>query len=411
MTSPFAGVYLFFCGLCMGIADLIPGISGGTIAFIMGIYFPLLASLNSFHLHSFRKLFSGQWTQCFENVQWKFLLPLLGGIICSVILFAQLIHHVLMHEVYRVYLYSTFLGLILASFCFCVRQIRQWKGRHVLGLCGGIIVAFFLTGSFLSYSSESYAIKRAANEKEVNLINYDSKNGLLGYLSANTLRGMLAKGLIDPDTELYENEGQLLGKVSDFVPSTTFPFLNGWLIFCGSVAICALLLPGISGSYLLSLLGVYPLIIGALADWISQMKEGIFDWDSFQVLSNVGIGIVLGLIIFSRLLNWLLKTFPGLSLAVLSGFMIGALRSVWPFWIYGYVLEPLKPEKGPLLQTIHPIFPNDINELGINFLFALAGFGLVFLLESQAGGAHFNKKDCCFMHKTHDSKRAHELGQ
>ena len=114
-------------------------------------------------------------------------------------------------------------------------------------------------------------------------------------------------------------------------------------------------------------------------------EEGIFDWDSFQVLSNVGIGIVLGLIIFSRLLNWLLKTFPGLSLAVLSGFMIGALPSIWPFWTYQYALDPTKLSKGPQLLLENVYFPDPFSHLFLSGGACMAiGFSLIFLIEYLA---------------------------
>lgn len=402
VSSPFKGMYLFFCGMCMGAADLIPGISGGTIAFIMGFYFPLLESLKSFNYSTLKLLLSGRWSSFFQITGWKFLVTLVSGMFCSFFLFANFIHYILIHEVYRVYLYSAFLGLILASFYFCIRQIKHWSTKEVLGIVLGAIIAFFLTGSSFSnaHSQGPYAVKMALEYDNNRLLtNYLPESQLLINLSEQTLDGMLAKGVIELNTPLYNNKGDPLGLISDYVIPTKFSFLNSWLIFCGAVAICALLLPGISGSYLFTLLGVYPLIIGSLADWIAHIKHGTFDWDSFEVLLNVAIGIVIGVALFARFLSWLLKTHPGLSLAVLSGFMLGALRSVWPFWSYVYALEPLKLEKGPQLEVINPIWPsNSMEELLLGALFALAGFTLVLFIEMFAERKSQVKYSACRKH-------------
>ncbi len=150
----YRGIYLFFCGMCMGAADLIPGISGGTIAFIMGFYFPLLESLKSFNYTTLKLFLSGRWSTFFQNTGWKFLITLGSGIICSFFLFANFIHYILIHEVYRVYLYSAFSGLIVASLYFCIRQIKNWSAIEFFGLVLGAITAFF-SYRFLFFSFPS----------------------------------------------------------------------------------------------------------------------------------------------------------------------------------------------------------------------------------------------------------------
>lgn len=384
-SSPFKGMYLFLCGMCMGAADLIPGISGGTIAFIMGFYFPLLESLKSFNFSNLKLLFTGQYSAFSRRIGWKFLVILVAGILCSFFLFANLIHYILTHELYRVYLYSAFLGLILASFYFCFKQIQNWSILRVAALLIGMVIAFFLTGSSVESTVDQtpYAIKISLERDYLSTVNnYQPDQQLLTHISVHTLSGMLAKGIINPETPLYNEQGELLGVISDHIILDAFTFFNSWLIFCGAVAICGLLLPGISGSYLFTLLGVYPLVIGSLADWINQLKQGHFDWVAFEVLLNVGIGIIIGLALFARFLSWLLKTHPENSLVVLSGFMLGALRSVWPFWSYTYALDPMKLEKGPQLQLVNPIWPShNWQEFMTAVFFAVAGFLLVFLLE------------------------------
>lgn len=382
--TPFKGLYLFFCGICMGMADLIPGISGGTIAFIMGFYGQLLESLKSLNIAALKLFFTGRWHQFFKQVEWKFLSTLVAGIACAFFLFAGLIHFILGHELYRVNLYAAFLGLILASFYFCIRQINAWSFKEILGLAVGCLLAYSLTSTTLTPDTMQgpYAVKISLSDLKNDVVNYDAQMGLLTELSKESLTGLLIKKNIDSASLVYDKNGRVLGEVSQIVDSKPVSFLNAWLIICGAIAICALLLPGISGSYLLTLLGVYPLVIGSLADWILNLKQGIFDFESFKVLSNIGFGVILGAILFARALSWLLKKYPGLSLAILSGFMIGALRSVWPFWTYQYVLWPLKLEKGPQLVAVDPIFPvGDVPHVFAALLWALAGFLLVLGIE------------------------------
>lgn len=385
--------YLFFCGICMGSADLIPGISGGTIAFIMGFYHQLLESIKTINVQAFNLLIKGHFKAFSSDVAWPFLLTLLSGISFAFISLASLFHFVLEHETYRIYLYSGFLGLILASFWFCVRQIKEWKMRHFSGLIIGAIIAYTFTGSsFLSDSQGSYAIKLEMNQPNSSpVVNYNSEHHLLMYLSKSVLSAMLAKKLISADTALYDSEGTPLGVVADIVkePSYYSPMIDLWLVLCGAIAVCALLLPGISGSYFLTLLGVYPSIIGALADFTSGLRHFQFDSESFSILFSVGIGIIIGLLIFARFVSWLLRHYPEMTIATMSGFMIGALRSVWPFWSYTYALLPLKLIKGPQLLLLDPIFP--ITNSGVLTLAtgcAIIGFSLVFLVEFMA-----NKKD------------------
>lgn len=319
-ASPFRGWTLFFCGVCMGAADLVPGISGGTIAFILGFYQPLLESLKTLNWNAFKLLFQGRGGDFARQVEWKFLLTLISGIGFSFVFLANLFHFILSQELLRIYFYAVFLGLILASFVFCIRQVGVWNYKTVSGLCAGIMIAFFLTESTLSPSMDA--------------------------------------------------------------PLKT-SFFNAWLIFCGSLAVCALLLPGISGSYLLTLLGVYPLVIEALADFLNGAAVFSFRFEAFETLASLGAGIVLGAIAFARGVSWLLREYSQVTLAVLSGFMIGAIRSVWPFWSYDYIVMPLKMDKGPQLITVDPYIPDFTSPLIWQAaLCTLAGFVLVFGLES-----------------------------
>lgn len=379
------GWRLFIGGVCMGIADLIPGISGGTMAFILGFYQPLLESLKSLNLHALARLLKGNGRAFLQEVQWKFLLTLVSGICFSIVCFSNLIHAILSNENYRVYLYAIFSGLILASFVFCLKQVRMWNSRTIAALCVGAIVAFLLTESTLSSSKVGeYAVPIASQIQGHQASNFDNETGMLYGLSQQDLGILLAQGWIDKMTPVHHSQQGIIGTAGDLSIPYQVSFMNGWLVVCGSLAICALLLPGISGSYVLALLGVYPLIIESLVDFIHGFKTLSFHVEAFSILSSVGIGIFFGAILFARCISWLLRQYPHITLALLSGFMIGAIRSVWPFWTYGHILMPLKIERGPQLVAQQPFIPQmDSPVVWLALICALAAFALVYYLERK----------------------------
>ncbi len=311
----FKGWSLFFCGICMGAADIVPGISGGTVAFILGLYQPLLVSLKNFNYSALQHLFKGDWQALIKQIAWKFLLTLLAGIACAMICLANLLQTMLADETFRIYLYAVFQGLVSASLIFCLRQVQVWNWQMVMGFGLGVFFGYELTGSVL----------------------------------------------VQP------------------IDMLTPPFANGWLILCGALAACAMLLPGISGSYLLTLLGVYPMAIKALVDFINGLRHAAFDHAAFAVLGSLALGVGIGILSFARVLSWLLQNYPNLSIACLSGFMIGSMRSIWPFWSYENSLGP------------HPFLPSWNSPLLWQAAFcAVAGFGLVFSLEFYAKRKQLN---------------------
>ncbi len=392
---PFRGWSLFFCGLCMGAADLVPGISGGTIAFVLGFYPYLLKSLQTFNWPALRYLFKGQWQEFSRCVAWKFLLTLLAGIACAIIGLANFFHFILDHEVYRVYLYATFLGLILASLIFCIRQIRIWKRGMLKNFLVGALAAYLLTNATLnpSIKKEEFAIPLELNVSGVALLNYDAKNHLLTGLSSQTLSGLLSQGLIKNKTPVYNRKHVLIGVVEEFVTPYPSAFFNSWLMLCGALAVCALLLPGISGSYVLSLLGVYPTVIDALVEFINDLGKLSLNSEAFSILWSLGFGIGVGALCFARIINWLLKYRPDQSLALLSGITLGAIRSVWPFWSCEYALIPLKLYKGPQLIALHPFIPSwDSLLLWQAVLCVMLGFVFVFFLNTYSKKKQRNLK-------------------
>lgn len=249
----------------MGIADLIPGVSGGTIAFICGIYEELLESIKTLQLHSLRK------------IAWPFLLPVGAGILTAVFFASRLFYFLLLH--YPMPLFAFFFGVIMASVFFCGRKAMLGKASHWVVLIIGGLAAFLIAGM-----SQTLLFG-------------------LGFFGL-ALAGMLAAGVM--------------------------------------------LLPGISGSYLLQLLGIYPLLLAAL--------NAPTDPGAFKLLVSIGIGVSLGFVFFSRIVSWLIDHLPTWTYAALVGFMLGGSRAIWPFHKEGW---------------------------GLALLFGLIGFFLVILLEMR----------------------------
>lgn len=284
----------------MGTADLVPGVSGGTIAFILGIYERLINAIKG--------LGTKNWDP-------KFLIPLVSGIAIAISTLAHGLESLLNHELWRSHLYSAFLGMILGSTLFCAKQVKAWYVSRFLGLGIGLVASFVLTGHLdVSYHSTD--------------------------------------------------------------PSSL------WIATCGAIAISAMLLPGVSGSYLLTILGIYPLVIQNLNTLTAGLAHGLFEASAFQFMALLLLGIVLGAVVFSRVVSWSLKHFHDMTIATLTGFMLGGIPSVWPFWIYDTVPHALKPEKGLVLvpkQMILPDVSSNIFLLGI--FFAVLGFVWVLWAE------------------------------
>lgn len=292
---------LILKGIGMGAADVIPGVSGGTIAFISGIYEELVESIKSINVKSLKLLFSGKVAAFWKAVNGNFLLSVVAGIGISVVSLAKLLKYIL--ENHPEMIWSFFFGLIVASAIYVSRQIKTWNAATVVSLIAGIVVAYVIT-------------------------------------------------------EISPAE------------TTNAP----WFIFLsGAIAICAMILPGISGSFILLLLGKYAYIIGAVSDF----KLGIL----FIFLA----GAMVGIIGFSNFLSWLLKKYHGQTIALLSGFMIGSLNKVWPWKNTISTFIDRHGIEKPLVQQ--NVLPG--NYLGDPHLFwaivlAVTGFVLIFVVERFA---------------------------
>ncbi|PKN44486.1 MAG: DUF368 domain-containing protein [Deltaproteobacteria bacterium HGW-Deltaproteobacteria-17] len=278
-------------GMLMGAADVVPGVSGGTIAFITGIYDTLLAAISSFDLRWFRLVFTGRIREAYDGIPWGFLLPLVAGIALSIFSLARGVSFLLTNHPQE--LWSFFFGLVLAS---------TW------------VVASGITPRRLQFWL---------------------------FLSAGAVGSYLLVGLIPVAT-----------------PSTFwFTFLSG------SVAATAMILPGISGSFILVLLSQYQRLLEA----VKALDLNVLIW--------FVAGAFLGLISFSRFLKWLLSRYSLPTLAVLCGFMLGSLRKVWP---YQEVLESAQFHDKVVVLKTRNVLPVDAgSEVVLHFLLMVAGFLLV----------------------------------
>lgn len=241
----YGGIYLR--GLLMGAADIVPGVSGGTIAFITGIYDRLIAAISAVDHHVAMRLLRGQWRAAFAAVDGGFLFALMLGIATSVASLAHLLTWLL--SAYPLLVWAFFFGLIAGSAAILVRHVSHWQQVTATALAMGVLVAAGIS--------------------------------------------------LSPATQLGE------GGLALFV--------------AGFIAICAMILPGISGSFILVLLGMYAPVLAAVET---------FDLLALGILAA---GALCGLLAFSRLLNWFLKHFHAACMALLTGFLIGSLLVVWPW--------------------------------------------------------------------------------
>ena len=238
---------IFLKGMAMGAADVVPGVSGGTIAFITGIYERLIQAIRSVNIGWFKLFFSGQWAECWRRADGGFLLTLVAGIGTSVLLLAGVISWLLVNQ--PVLIWAFFFGLIIASSIYIMRQIRNWNALVVFLLLLGAGVALFI--------------------------------------------GMARPALVE------------------VTPAYVF--------ICGAIAICAMILPGISGSFILVLLGAYGAVLQAIHE------------HDLQLLMLFLLGCVTGLLSFTHVLGWLLERAHDQVLATLTGFLIGSLYLIWPW--------------------------------------------------------------------------------
>ena len=240
-------IILALKGCAMGMADVVPGVSGGTIAFISGIYEELLDSIRSVNATALKLLLRFRFAEFWRHINGRFLLPVLLGIAVAIFSLARLMTYLLVNH--PIAIWSFFFGLIVASALLVARQIGRWDWRTLLAFVVGAVAAWWITVA---------------------------------------------------------------------TPAET---PNDWwfVMLSGAIAICAMILPGISGAFILLLLGKYQYIMHAVGEF------------NIPVIVVFVIGAAAGIISFSHLLSWLLKHWHDVTVAVLMGFMVGSLNKVWPW--------------------------------------------------------------------------------
>lgn len=296
--SQYSGITLR--GMAMGAADVIPGVSGGTIAFITGIYEELIGSISNINIAAFKKLKNDGLAAFWKHVNGNFFVALLLGIAISVLSLARVVTYLLVE--YPVLLWAFFFGLIVASAQLIMKTITKWDAKVVLGLIVGTAVAAYISTVHVTASGgESW-----------------------------------------------------------------------YIVLSGAIAICAMILPGISGSFILVLLGSYAIVL-----------EGLKSLD-FTIIGLFCLGCLVGILSFSRLLKYLFENFKNLVLAILSGFLIGSLLKIWP-WKNAIGEAPIvvhsDGKEDWMMVNVMP--GNFIGEPQVLYVVLLALFGylLVYLLD------------------------------
>lgn len=288
-------------GMAMGAADVVPGVSGGTIAFISGIYEELISTISGVNMDLFKTWknegFKAFWTKLNGN----FIVALFAGILISLFTLMRLANYLLENE--PVLIWSFFFGLVIASIWFVAKQIPKWNWKLFLALVIGAAVAFYIVS--------------------------------LPPMAANN--------------------------------SYIFLFL------AGAIAVCAMILPGISGAFILVLLGAY-----------KSVTEAAHDFD-LKTLGVVGLGAIFGLLTFSKILKWLFVHYSNITLAVLTGFIAGSLNKIWP---WKEVLEKATYGDKEIVLKEASVWPWNFDgdpQTIFAFLLMLAGFFLIIILETVAG--------------------------
>ena len=300
-------IILIFKGIGMGAANVIPGVSGGTIALITGIFEKLIISIKSFDLTSVRLIFRGDFKGFFSRVNMGFLLAVFFGIFISILTLAKILGY--LFENHPVYIWAYFFGLILASVYFVGRRIEKIEVWVVITFFTGTIIAVLL--SVLSPATEN--------------------------------------------TRIY------------------------YLMLCGVVAICSMILPGLSGSFVLILMGNYELI------FIQAVNE--FD---MEILIPVGIGAVLGLLAFSHILSWIFKKYKDQTISLLTGFILGSLSILWPWKNEIYKIDKLgevllKSNGDPVVIGYDKYLPQQFDiEVIVSILLMITGIITIWCIERYA---------------------------
>ena len=299
-------IALVLKGIAMGAANVIPGVSGGTIALITGIFERLINAVKSFDLKAIKLLLSGNIKEFAKKVDLYFLISIFFGVFIAIITLAKLFDFLFTN--YPVYIWAYFFGLVLASIWFVGKTISKWNLSVIICFILGAIIA--LSISFLNPATEN----------------------------------------------------------NNFI----------YLMLCGVVAMCSMILPGLSGSFVLILMGNYQLI---MIDAINN--------HNFGILLPVGLGAILGLLAFSHFLSWVFKKFKNQTIAVLTGFILGSLSVLWPWQKELYLIDEMNNQilkhGEPIVSGYEKYLPQTMDtQVILAVVFVIIGFASIYLIEKLA---------------------------
>lgn len=299
-------------GLAMGAADVVPGVSGGTIAFISGIYEELIESIDNLKLSALKTWKTEGFKAAWKSINGNFLLALFSGIAISILSLAKIIKWLLANK--PVLLWAFFFGLVLASILYVAKQITKWNTKTIIAIVIAAIISFYIT---------------------------------------------LAKPFASPDSSVY-------------------------LLFCGFIAIIAMILPGVSGAFILLILGAYQTAIDTINNLIEGLSTGNFDLfkDAILKFFMLGLGAIIGLKVFSKVLNWMFKHQKNTTLAILTGFMIGSLNKIWPWKkVLTWRTNSHGEQVALVDRSISPFKFEGDNQLALAIGLMVVGFATILILE------------------------------
>ncbi|MCH7397713.1 DUF368 domain-containing protein [Belliella sp. DSM 107340] len=304
-------ILTYLKGMAMGAADIVPGVSGGSIALITGIYEKLLDSINAIDQTALKLLFKFEIKALWHHINGGFLATLLFGILTSVFALSNIITYLI--EFHPIPVWSFFCGLIIISAVIILRDIKKWSIGVVVAIIAGIVGAYLFTS----------------------------------------------------------------------IPPVSSPEGHWFTFVSGAIAICAMILPGVSGSFLLLMLGQYEKILAAVSE------------RNFTVIAIFGAGCVTGLLVFSRLISWLLKNHHAATIGLLSGFMLGSINKLWPWKIVlSYRLSSSGVQKPLLTENILP--QNYLAATGEESLFLPAilafSFGILLVIGIERFAQYIKKQ-------------------
>ncbi len=299
-------IILFLKGLGMGAANVIPGVSGGTIALITGIFERLINSIKSFNFKAIKLLFTGKFKEFVKYTDLYFLIAIIAGIVVAIVTLARLFDF--LFENYPVYIWAYFFGLVLASVYFVGKTVSKWTVSVIITFIIGTAIAIIIS-------------------------------------------------LLNP---AIENKNFF------------------YLIICGVAAICSMILPGLSGSFILFIMGNYKLVA---IDAINNVD--------IKILIPMLIGAVGGLLAFSHILSWVFKKYRDETISLLTGFILGSVSILWPWQKNLFLLDELGNQnlkKGePIVVSYERILPEAFNsQFFIAIGFIILGILSIWIIEKSA---------------------------